>query len=82
MQTTQMINQSAIDGSFAVQHGAHIHDQLSGVHHQLAELLRIYAGIIHHEAHDTLLHLVEVGKSLGHTQHQTVHADRVDGHSR
>ena len=77
---SQMVDESLLDRLFPVQDGADIHDQLAGVHHQAAEILRGDAGIVRDKAHDALLHPVEVGEGLRDAQHQTVHSDRVDGH--
>ena len=75
-----MVDEPLLHRLFTVQHGADVHHQLPGVHHQPPEVLGGDLGIVGDKPNDALLHPVKVGQRLRHAQHQAVHPHRVDGH--
>ena len=78
----QLIDELLLYGLFAVQHGAHVHHQLTGAEHQLRVARCRNAAVARHKAGDALLHLLEPPHGLGHAQNHTGVADRVHRHGR
>ena len=79
-QAAQLVDQPFLHGAPPVQDGAHVHDQLAGVEHQLVEAACRHLTVALHKAGDPLLHLLEPAHGLGHPQDHPRMAHRVDGH--